>query len=35
MRKRIVLNRELDDWIDRATQGVDINIIAINDIIAQ
>ena len=22
MRKRIVLNRELDDWIDRATQGV-------------
>ncbi len=35
MRKRIVLNRELDDWIDRATQGVEIDIIAINDTIAQ
>lgn len=35
IRKIIVLNRKLDDWIDRATQGVDINIIAINDIIAQ
>ena len=30
MRKRIVLNRELDDWIDRATQGVEIDIIAIH-----
>ena len=35
MRKRIFLNRELDDWIDRATQGVEIDIIAINDTIAQ
>lgn len=35
MRKRIVLNRDVDDWIDRATQGVAIDIIAINGAIAQ
>ena len=35
MRKRIILNRELDDWIGLATQGVEIDVIAINDIIAQ
>ncbi len=34
MRKRIILNRELDDWIGLATQGVGIDVIAINDIIA-
>ena len=35
MRKRIILNRELDDWIGLATQGVEIDVIAINDTIAQ
>lgn len=35
MRKRIVLNRDVDDWIDRATQGVAIDVIAVNGSIAR
>ena len=34
-RGRIKINREIDDWIERATRGVDIGILPVNGTIAQ
>ncbi|MGR8934320.1 MAG: type II toxin-antitoxin system VapC family toxin [Gammaproteobacteria bacterium] len=34
-RKRVALNREIDDWIDLATRRADISVLPINAAIAQ
>jgi PIN domain nuclease of toxin-antitoxin system len=34
-RQRIFLNRDVNDWLDRATQGIGIDVMPITDIIAR